>query len=84
MFLRLNHFSVLDFLYRFPARVTAAIEAMCADSALGQSDGLYHHFNLVELQAGKPQTSCYLLYHALILWRVGLGILVELCILVAI
>ena len=56
---------------------------MGADAALGQTDGFNHHLHLVELQTGQSKALSYLLHHTLILWRIGLCILIELCILVA-
>ena len=47
--------------------VAAAIEAVGADVALGQTDRLDEVFDMSELQGGETQATGNLLYHALIL-----------------
>ena len=63
--------------------VAAAIEAVGADMVLGQTYRLDKVFQMGELQRGETQTASYLIHHALVFWRVGLGILVELGLVVA-
>ena len=48
--------------------VAAAIEAVGADVALGQADRLDEVFDMSEFQGGETQTTCNLIYHALVFW----------------
>ena len=51
-----------------------AVEAMSADLAFRHADSLDKCFYLVEFQGCQTQSASYLVYHAIIFWRIGLGI----------
>ena len=56
---------------------------MCADLAFRHTDSLDKGFYLVEFQGCQAQSASNLVYHTIIFWRIGLGILVELSLVVA-
>src|SRR3712207_7733749 len=51
--------------------VTATVEAVGTNLALGQSDTLNQRFNLVEFQCREFQSADYLVHHALVFGAVG-------------
>lgn len=63
--------------------VATAIEAMGANLAFWQADGLYQLLDSIELQAGQAQLASYLIHHLLVLWRTSSGILIKILIGVA-
>ena len=56
---------------------------MSADFAFRHADSLDKGFYLVEFQGCQAQSASNLVYHTIIFWRIGLGILVELSLVVA-
>lgn len=58
--------------------ITRAVEAVGADAFLGDSDAFHEVLDLAELQRSQVQASGYLLHHSLVFGRFGLGIEVEL------
>lgn len=60
-----------------------AVEAMGAELALGQADGLDKIFERVKLQRSKAKALAYNLNHALVFWRARFGILLKILVLVA-
>ena len=69
--------------WRLVLAATRAIEAVGAELALGQADGLYERLKLVEFERGEVQLAADLLHHALIFGRIGLGVFLQILILVA-
>lgn len=63
--------------------LAAAIKAVGTHLTLRQTDSLDELFDGIELQSGESQFLCNLVHHALILGRVGGGILVEVFVRVA-
>ena len=63
--------------------MATAIEAMGANLALWQANGLHNIIHCVELQGIEPKFLSHDLYHLVILRGIGSGILVELGIWVA-
>ena len=54
-----------------------AVEAVGANLAFGQANGLDEVLELGKFEAAEVEAACYLAYHALIFGRVGLGIFLQ-------
>ena len=63
--------------------VAGAVEAVGADFALRHTDGLDEILELGKLQGGEAETTGYLGDHALVLGRIGLGVLLQIYLVVA-
>src|SRR3712207_9271633 len=67
----------------FRSIVTATVEAVGTNLALGQSDTLNQRFNLVEFQCREFQSADYLVHHALVFGAVGRSVLLQFHILIS-
>ena len=63
--------------------VAGAVEAVGADFALRHTDGLDEVLEFGKLQGGEAEATGYLGDHALVLGRVGLGVLLQIYLVVA-
>ena len=63
--------------------VAAAIKAVCAHAALVHTNALNQILKLSKLQRGKAQTLGNLIYHTLVLRRVGGRVLLQVLLIVA-
>ena len=63
--------------------VAGAVEAVGADLALGHADALDEVFELGKLQGGESEATGYLGDHALVLGRIGLCVLLQISLVVA-
>ena len=63
--------------------VAGAVEAVGADLALGHANALDEVFELGKLQGGESETTGYLGDHALVLGRIGLCVLLQISLVVA-
>lgn len=55
----------------------AAIEAVGAETVLGESDGFYKNLYRIKLQRGEPEPLTYLLYESVVFRRTGCCVLIE-------